>query len=97
VSSVPEYRRTGHSPHVEGKHTQTNGLVELSESLTTTDVTVQAWDFKPRGKQTNTHKNIMYCVNTSLYFGFPLTHKIYNKDPSERSIKYCLNVFENQF
>jgi len=39
----------------------------------------------------------MYYVNTSLYFGFLLTNKIYNKDPLERSIKYSLNVFENQF
>jgi len=46
---------TGHSPHyVEGKYTETNGLVELSKSQTTMDVTVQAWDFKPRGKQTKT-------------------------------------------
>jgi len=60
------------------------------------DVTVQAWDFKQRGKKTNTHKNITYYVNTSLYFGFHL-HKIYTKDPLERSIKYSLNVFVNQF
>ena len=77
VSSVPEYR----CPHyVGGKYTRTDGLVELSESPITMDVTVQAWDFKPRGKQTNTHTNITYYVNTSLYFGFPLTHKIQGLD-----------------
>ena len=36
-------------------------------------------------------------MNTSLCFGFPLTHKIHNKDLSERSIKWSLNAFENQF
>jgi len=68
---------SGHSPHyVDGKYTRTNGLVEFSESPINMDVTVQPWDFKPRGKQTNTHKNITYYVNTSLYFGFPLTQNI---------------------
>jgi hypothetical protein len=70
----------------------THGLVDLSESPITIGVTVQAWDFKPRGKQTNTHNNITYYVNTSLHFGFPFTHKIYNKDPSERSIKYITRI-----